>query len=118
MRESGILALGAIAEGCLDSIHVYLPQLVPWLVQTLGDPKALIRSITCWTLSRYSKWVVEQQDHALYLQPMMQELLKRVLDHNKKVQEAACSAFATLEEDAGHLLIPYIGPILQVRGKR
>jgi len=57
--------------------------------------------------------VVDQPDHATYLQPMMQELLKRVLDHNKKVQEAACSAFATLEEDAETLLIPYLGPILQ-----
>lgn len=44
---------------------------------------------------------------------MMQELLKRVLDHDKKVQEAACSAFATLEEDAEMVLVPYLGPILQ-----
>ena len=58
VRESGILALGAIAEGCLSAIQIYLPQLVPWLIQTLADPRALIRSITCWTLSRYSKWDV------------------------------------------------------------
>ena len=48
-----------------------------------------------------------------YLRPLMQELLKRVLDHNKKVQEAACSAFATLEEDALLQLVPYLEPILQ-----
>jgi transportin-1 len=113
VRESGILALGAIAEGCMHAIAPYLPQLVPWLVQTLSDPKALVRSITCWTLSRYSKWVVQQPDQTTYLQPMMQEILKRVLDHNKKVQEAACSAFATLEEDAEAILVPYLGPILQ-----
>lgn len=35
VRESGILALGAIAEGCIDHIYVYLPQLVPWLIQVL-----------------------------------------------------------------------------------
>lgn len=34
-------------------------------------------------------------------------------DNNKKVQEAGCSAFATLEEQAGQLLIPYLKPILQ-----
>jgi len=113
VRESGILALGAIAEGSMSSIAIYLPQLVPWLIQTLNDPKFLIRSITCWTLSRYSRWVCEQEDQALYLQPLLQELLRRVLDHNKKVQEAACSAFATLEEDAESILVPYVGPILQ-----
>ena len=36
-----------------------------------------------------------------------------VLDPNKKVQEAGCSAFATLEEEAGAELIPFLQPILQ-----
>ncbi|CAG9581670.1 unnamed protein product [Danaus chrysippus] len=43
----------------------------------------------------------------------MTELLKRVLDNNKRVQEAACSAFATLEEEACTELVPYLGHILQ-----
>ena len=30
-----------------------------------------------------------------------------------QVQEAACSAFATLEEDAESKLVPYLCPILQ-----
>lgn len=41
------------------------------------------------------------------------QLLKRVLDNNKRVQEAACSAFATLEEEACTELVPYLGYILQ-----
>lgn len=36
-----------------------------------------------------------------------------VLDVNKRVQEAGCSAFATLEEEAGEQLVPYLTPILQ-----
>lgn len=36
-----------------------------------------------------------------------------VLDNNKRVQEAGCSAFATLEEDAGIALVPYLEPILR-----
>ncbi len=35
-----------------------------------------------------------------------QGLLGRVLDRNKHVQEAACSALATLEEQAGPELLP------------
>ena len=42
------------------------------------------------------------------------QLLQRVLDPNKRVQEAACSAFATLEEEACTELVPYLGDILQV----
>lgn len=40
-------------------------------------------------------------------------MLQRVLDKNKRVQEAACSAFATLEEDAQLLMVPYLNEIVQ-----
>ena len=36
----------------------------------------------------------------------------RILDSNKRVQEAACSAFATFEEEAGYELVPYLPEIL------
>ena len=36
-----------------------------------------------------------------------------VLDNNKRVQEAGCSAFATFEEDAGSQLEPFLEPILR-----
>lgn len=35
-----------------------------------------------------------------------------MLDRNKKVQESACSAMATLEEQANGELIPYLDQIL------
>ncbi len=47
------------------------------------------------------------------LEPEVQGILGRVLDHNKYVQESACSALATLEETAGNeectaLIEPYL----------
>lgn len=90
----------------------HLPELIPYLINCLNDKKALVRAITCWTLSRYSHWVVSQP-HDAYLKPLMTELLKRILDGNKRVQEAACSAFATLEEEACTELVPYLGYILE-----
>ena len=112
VKESAILALGAIAEGSMNGMVSHLHQLVPYLISTLSDKKALVRSITCWTLSRYSHWVVQRQ-HDRYLKPLMEELLKRILDSNKRVQEAACSAFATLEEEACTELVPYLSYILE-----
>jgi len=67
----------------------YLPELIPHLIRCLADKKALVRSIACWTLSRYAHWVVSQPPD-MYLKPLMTELLKRILDSNKRVQEAAC----------------------------
>lgn len=116
-KESSILALGAIAEGCMTGLLPHLPTLLPFLVAALSDPKPLVRSITCWTIGRYSNWIVEQVDigngRNEFFVPVIEGLLRMVLDHNKRVQEAGCSAFATLEEEAGDTLEPYLGPILQ-----
>ncbi|KAK6312270.1 hypothetical protein J4Q44_G00179340, partial [Coregonus suidteri] len=111
IKESGILVLGAIAEGCMQGMVPYLPELLPHLIACLCDKKALVRSIACWTLSRYAHWVVSQPPDS-HLKPLMTELLKRILDGNKRVQEAACSAFATLEEEACTELVPYLSFIL------
>ncbi|KAF5357352.1 hypothetical protein D9758_005925 [Tetrapyrgos nigripes] len=115
-RESGILALGAMAEGCIEAIEPHLPTLVPYLINTLNDPKPLVRSITCWTLGRYASWTtqpISEEHKAQYFIPTMEGLLRMVLDNNKRVQEAGCSAFATLEEDAGPELAPYLDPVLR-----
>ena len=47
-----------------------------------------------------------------------QGLLRHVLDHNKHVQEAACSALATLEEQSiPEHLVPRLKPILETLAK-
>ncbi|KAH9935232.1 ARM repeat-containing protein [Epithele typhae] len=115
-RESGILALGAMAEGCIDAIEPHLPTLVPYLINTLNDSKPLVRSITCWTLGRYASWctqMVSDEHKNQFFIPTLEGLLRMVLDNNKRVQEAGCSAFATLEEDAGPELAPYLEPVLR-----
>lgn len=72
-QESGILALGAVADGCMGGMVPHLPDLVPYLVCCMGERKALVRAITCWTLSRYSHWIVAQS-HDLYLRPVLTEV--------------------------------------------
>ena len=57
-RESAILALGAISEGCHRGLTPYLGELVTMLAPQLNDARPLVRSITCWALSRYSAWLV------------------------------------------------------------
>lgn len=82
-KESGILVLGAIAEGCLTGIAPHLPELIPFLINSLSDKRALVRSITCWTLSRYAHWVVSQP-HEAYLQRLMTEVSATLPTFQKK----------------------------------
>ncbi|ROW15390.1 hypothetical protein VPNG_02228 [Cytospora leucostoma] len=115
-REAAVLALGAVAEGCITVVTPHLPELVTYLISLLNDPEPVVRQITCWTLGRYSLWAASLQAPAqqqAYFVPMMEGILHKMLDKNKKVQEAGASAMANLEEKAGKVLEPYTGPILQ-----
>ncbi|RAL39765.1 hypothetical protein DM860_003298 [Cuscuta australis] len=115
-REAAILALGAVAEGCINGLYPHLSEIIGFLIILIDDKFPLIRSISCWTLSRFSKYVVQsnnhQQGHEQFNKVLM-GLLRRMLDDNKRVQEAACSAFATLEEEAAEDLVPCLETILQ-----
>ncbi|XP_042462671.1 transportin-1-like isoform X2 [Zingiber officinale] len=115
-REAAVLAIGAIAEGCINGLYPHLPEIVKFLIPLFDDKFPLIRSISCWTLSRFSKFIIQnigENDGYEQFDQILMGLLRRILDTNKRVQEAACSAFATLEEEAGEELTPRLEIILQ-----
>ncbi|KAL8806307.1 MAG: hypothetical protein Q9182_001454 [Xanthomendoza sp. 2 TL-2023] len=115
-REAAVLAIGAVADGCMEAVTPHLPDLVPYLLSLLNDKEPIVRLITCWALGRYSSWASHLQDPSdckRYFEPMMEGILNKMLDKNKRVQEAAASAFANLEEKATKSLTPYCGPIIR-----
>ena len=59
-RESGILALGAISDGCATGLLPFLEGMLAMLLPRLADARPLVRSITCWALSRYSRWLAHR----------------------------------------------------------
>lgn len=111
-KECGILALGAIADGCFKGLVKHLPNLIPPLIQCMDDDNSLIRSITCWTLSRYVRFIVHSPVD-LYFGPVMVVLLKHSLDDNKRVQRAAISSFCFFQEEAKEKLLPHLEMISQ-----
>jgi transportin-1 len=108
-REAAVLALGAIADGCMSVVEPHLHMLTPYLITLLEDPKPVVRQITCWSLGRYSGWAahLDKAGKQQFFEPVMEGILKKMLDNNKKVQEAAASAFANLEEKANTELTDY-----------
>ncbi|KAK7538940.1 armadillo-type protein [Phyllosticta citricarpa] len=114
-REAAVLALGAVADGCMEVVQPHLPELTQYLITLLNDKEPVVRQITCWSLGRYSAWAshLDPAGQQQYFEPMMDGILKRMLDRNKRVQEAASSAFANLEEKAGSQLSPYCAVIVR-----
>ncbi|KAG7695795.1 hypothetical protein KL930_003463 [Ogataea haglerorum] len=118
VREASILALGAIAEGCLDQASAELPSLIPFLVERLKDSETRVRQITCWTLGRYSSWVCSEAlsggSYANYFAPTFQSIMECALDTKKVVQESACSSLADFIDSAQpELLAEFIEPLLR-----
>jgi transportin-1 len=69
--ESGILVIGAVADGCLNGISPHLGEIFKFLVNTINHPKPLVRSITCWTFSRYISWIMTLDDIHSVLGPVV-----------------------------------------------
>ncbi|KAL1497591.1 hypothetical protein ABEB36_008524 [Hypothenemus hampei] len=115
VKESAILALGAIAEGCMNGLKPQLPELISFLQSSMNDQHSVVRVITCWTLSRYVPWIINVKPDSphIYFVPIMLLLLKHFLDDNKRVQRAAISAFCVFQEEAQIKLVPYINVILE-----
>ncbi|SBT79651.1 transportin, putative [Plasmodium malariae] len=112
IRESAVLTLGAIAKGCMYSLSPFIPKVLEYLIKLLNDEKPLARSISCWCVTRFSSWICHPDNCDKWFEPVLLNLLKRILDSNKRVQEAACSSFANLEEDALELLNNYLHEIV------
>ena len=60
-------------------------------------------------------WIVQNApNNPNLIQGYLTEILKRIGDSEGKVQEAACTAFSRLVNEAAYTLEPYIFEILQV----
>ncbi|ODV85828.1 hypothetical protein CANARDRAFT_27913 [[Candida] arabinofermentans NRRL YB-2248] len=118
VREASILALGAIAEGCLEQASTQLPSLIPFLVDRLKDSETRVRQIACWTLGRYSSWVCTEVLNggscANYFVPTFEAIMACALDTKKVVQESACSSLADfIDSSDASLIEQFIEPLLQ-----
>ena len=115
LRESGMLALGALSTGCIDAMLPYLPDLCPFFLQNLEHPLPEMRSITCWVASRYCSLLgrinITAADQsaspsgiAIYHQ-LFHALRVVMFDSKPKVQVAACSALCLFVEHSFYVTV-------------
>ncbi len=76
----------------------HLANLLPLVINCLPEEQAAVKATTFWTLGCYADWVVNYQPHDKYLEPLMNDLLKRIeTDGDELVQESAFSALEALQ---------------------
>lgn len=103
IRESAILAFGAISKSFINLSNHNLPNLISFLENRLQDDQPKVKQITCWTLSRFSSWIAEEANNntpnAKFFQSIFLTIIDCALDNKKIVQESACSALSSFVED-------------------
>ncbi|KAJ5075590.1 hypothetical protein M0811_07160 [Anaeramoeba ignava] len=103
VQEAAVLALGAIAPGCYSGMISSLNQVLTFLIPLMKNENPLLSSITCWTISRYSEWIVD-----------FPSFLSCSLSQQRRVQYAACSSLNSFIVYSGKKIIPFLNDILQV----
>jgi len=112
IKESGILCLGSLGKGASEAISKHFGNLFPFLLQSLENPEGLLRCIACWTLSRFTSWIVKQDENTMKI--YLTAVLKLMMDDSKKVQEASCSALSKLCNDGPETIQAYIKDVIDV----
>lgn len=117
IKERSILALGAIANGAYLSLKPHLCNLVPFLIRELQHPHKLVRAISCWALSRFTRFILidnfSETSENLFKEYLI-EILKKFFDKEPIVQEAACSALSNMILTGKEKLEPYLFDVFKV----
>lgn len=110
IRESGVLALGAVKKGCGNYMAKYLPHLIPYLMSIATNEGPTLRSVAIWSISKFSDWIADQKIEDIH--SILKLYIVSMTDGNKKVQEASTSALCTLLESTGDIIAPFVGNIV------
>jgi len=114
-QEAGVLAIGAIGVNCMKRLAQFLPAVMEHVLGLCASDKPLLRSISCWCISRFSDWICksQNQNQQQVIAAVLRVLLERSLDRNKQVQNAALTAVARMLESGGAVLTPFLDDIVQ-----
>jgi len=114
-QEAGVLALGAIAVHCQAQLTQFAPAVIGLLIKLCDAQQPLLRSISCWCVSRFGEWIFHEQNpnRPQVIASVLQVILPRCLDRNKRVQEAAIGALLRLAESGKAQLVPHLNNIVE-----
>eukprot|EP00210_Caulerpa_lentillifera_P007562 g7222.t1 len=87
VRESGILVLGAISEGCKQGLDPHLDQVLAYVLD-----------------NRYAERIITRTKSNDKTNLIFNTLYKCLEDGNKQVQKSSCSALATIVEIGGEVI--------------
>ena len=97
-------------------VEPHLLSMVEYLFGMLTNEQPFLRSISCWTLSKYSNslFKLDPTGEMKLLQRYLQQLILRLGDLDTLVQEAACTSAISLMDSIPDRILPYAYDILRI----
>lgn len=59
LREAAVLALGAVADGCMEGLRPHAHSVLKLLMQKTSDPQPNVRCNACWAVGRFAAFAVQ-----------------------------------------------------------
>lgn len=97
VKDAAIYALGSMTEDCEFGTKFHLAEFVPFLIEScLSEEEIVLRVTRYTTLESYVESNVIESGNEKYFKPLLDAILKGVLDDEKHVKFAAHSAWSTV----------------------
>jgi transportin-1 len=115
-KERSILTLGAVGQGSYQYLKVTLEPIIKYLISELSNSNKFVRSIACWTLSRFTDHIFDNLGSVgdvLFLK-YLEMVLKLFNDKESIVQEASMTSFMIMINSRKERLRQYLEEIFQI----
>lgn len=116
LRKAGCAVLGIICEGCSDAIREILPEVLPRLLEAVGDPEYYVRESACFALGQFSEHC--QPEILYHHQAILPVIFNALIDERPTVQGTSCYVLENFCENLQpHTLLPFLPDLMQRLGQ-
>lgn len=115
-RHAGLMAISAVAEGCVKQMEPILKNVVDYVVPYLQDPHPRVRHATCNALGQLATdfSILFQRDHHAKVMPSLLGVLATDHAHPRVQAHAAAALVNFCEECPPKVLEPYLDKLVEV----
>ncbi|KAL4445472.1 hypothetical protein ABPG74_004546 [Tetrahymena malaccensis] len=117
IKEVGIICLGDISEGSVNSVQVHLGSIIPSLIQLFNVPgqNYLLQSSIMWTICQYRSWLIDNYNQYFdVIKSYLQCMAYGITHQMQYLQECSCQCLKDFVDNGSMILKPYLHDFIKV----
>ncbi|EAS07874.2 importin-beta amine-terminal domain protein (macronuclear) [Tetrahymena thermophila SB210] len=117
IKEVGIICLGDISEGSINSVQVHLGNIIPSLIQLFNVPgqNYLLQTSIMWTICQYRSWLIDNYNQYFdVIKSYLQCMAFGITHQMQHLQECSCQCLKDFVDNGSMILRPYLHDFIKV----